>query len=55
MCAACRSSPRARRWAWVTFGTPMPPKYLALYDMNNCTPERLQGFIAKVRGEMVTW
>ena len=42
----------ARRWAWVTFGTPMPPKYLALYDMNNCTPERLQGYISKVRGEM---
>ena len=45
----------ARRWAWVTFGTAMPPKYLALYDMNNCTPERLQGFIDKVRGEMGKW
>src|SRR5688572_32153914 len=29
----------ARRWAWVTFGTLLPPKYLALYDMNNATPE----------------
>src|SRR6218665_656953 len=45
----------ARRWAWVTFGTRLPPKYLALYDMNNCTPERLQGFIDKVRGEMPSW
>lgn len=42
----------ARRWAWVTFGTLTPPKYLALYDMNNCTPERLSGFIEKVRSEM---
>ncbi|RYE80976.1 MAG: flavodoxin family protein [Hyphomicrobiales bacterium] len=42
----------ARRWAWATFGTPTPPKYLALYDMNNCTPDRLNGFIARVRGEM---
>jgi putative NADPH-quinone reductase len=45
----------ARRWAWVTFGTPMPPKYLALYDMNNCTPAQLQGFLGKVRGEMEKW
>lgn len=42
----------ARRWAWVTFRTRMPPKYLALYDMNNCTPEQLNGFIAKVRSEV---
>ena len=42
----------ARRWAWVTFGTPMPPKYLALYDMNHATPERLSGFIEKVKRAM---
>jgi NAD(P)H dehydrogenase (quinone) len=42
----------ARRWAWVTFRTPKPPKYLALYDMNNNTPAQLNGFIAKVRQEM---
>ena len=42
----------ARRWAWATFGTLTPPKYLALYDMNNCTPERLTGFIGKVRSAM---
>jgi putative NADPH-quinone reductase len=42
----------AMRWAWVTFGTPMPPKYLALYNMNGATPERLKSFIAKVRREM---
>jgi NAD(P)H dehydrogenase (quinone) len=42
----------ARRWAWVTFGTLMPPKYLALYDMNNCTPAMREGFLGKVRNEM---
>jgi putative NADPH-quinone reductase len=42
----------ARRWAWATFRTPRPPQYLALYDMNNCTPEQLQGFIDTVRAEI---
>ena len=42
----------ARRWAWITFSTLLPPKYLALYDMNNATPMRLEGFIAKVRRVM---
>ncbi|WP_375451386.1 NAD(P)H-dependent oxidoreductase [uncultured Devosia sp.] len=42
----------ARRWAWVTFRTRTPPRYLALYDMNNNTPERLTGFIEKVKAEM---
>ncbi|MDB5586065.1 MAG: Azoreductase [Devosia sp.] len=42
----------ARRWAWVTFRTPKPPKYLALYDMNNNTAEQLAGFIEKVRVEI---
>ena len=42
----------ARRWAWVTFGTLMPPKYLALYDMNNQTEAGLKGFIEKVKREM---
>ncbi len=42
----------ARRWAWATFRTPRPPEYLALYDMNNCTPEQLQGFIDTVRTEI---
>ena len=45
----------AMRWAWVTFGTPRPPKYLALYDMNNATPERLTGFIDKVKREMAAF
>lgn len=40
----------AKRWGWATFST--RPKYLALYDMNNCTPSQLSGFIDKVRGEM---
>jgi NAD(P)H dehydrogenase (quinone) len=42
----------ARRWAWVTFGTPMPPKYLALYDMNNASQARLTEFLRKVRHEL---
>jgi len=42
----------AMRWAWATFATPIPPRYLALYDMNNATPERLDGFIEKVKREM---
>jgi putative NADPH-quinone reductase len=45
----------ARRWLWATFSTLLPPKYLALYDMNNVTPERLRGFIDKVRGVMAKW
>lgn len=42
----------ARRWAWVTFGTKLPPKYLALYDMNNVSKAGLTGFIDKVRREL---
>lgn len=42
----------ARRWAWATFRTPTPPQYLALYGLNNITPERLNGFIARVRSAM---
>ena len=43
----------ARRWAWVTFQT--LPKYLALYSMNSATPERLKGFLAKVRSTMLAF
>ena len=42
----------AMRWAWVTFGTRMPPKYLALYDMNNQTKAGLERFLNKVKREM---
>jgi NAD(P)H dehydrogenase (quinone) len=42
----------AMRWAWVTFGTRIPPKYLALYDMNNQTKHGLAAFLNKVRREM---
>ena len=42
----------AMRWAWATFGTMLPPKYLALYDMNNQTEAGLKGFIDKVKREM---
>jgi NAD(P)H dehydrogenase (quinone) len=45
----------ARRWAWIMFGTLMPPKYLALYDMNNATPTHRQGFLAKVRRAMLAF
>jgi len=39
----------AKRWGWVTFGGALPPTYLALYDMNNVTPDGLKGFIDKVK------
>lgn len=42
----------ARRWAWVTFGTRLPPKYLALYDMNNVTEAGRQAFLERVRREL---
>jgi putative NADPH-quinone reductase len=43
----------AMRWGWVTFGA--RPKYLALYDMNNQSPERLGAFVDKVRREMAAF
>jgi NAD(P)H dehydrogenase (quinone) len=42
----------ARCWGWATFGGRLPPAYLALYDMNSATPERLKAFIAKVKRAM---
>lgn len=42
----------ARRWAWVTFRGRLPPRYLALYDMNNNDNTRLAAFMEKVRAEM---
>ncbi|MBE0580098.1 NAD(P)H-dependent oxidoreductase [Devosia sp.] len=45
----------ALRWGWATFRTKTPPQYLALYDMNNCTPDQLGGFITKVRNAMAAW
>jgi NAD(P)H dehydrogenase (quinone) len=42
----------ARRWAWATFSTRMPPKYLALYDMNNVSEAGRNSFIEKVRHEL---
>lgn len=45
----------ARRWGWVTFGGWLPPKYLALYDMNNVTPMQLEAFIAKVKRVIGRW
>lgn len=45
----------ARRWAWVTYRTRLPPKYLALYDMNNNREPELRAFIEKVRGEFARW
>ena len=45
----------ARRWGWVTFGGWLPPTYLALYDMNNVTPDQLKGFIEKVKRVIGRW
>jgi NAD(P)H dehydrogenase (quinone) len=45
----------ARRWAWATFQTKTPPKYLALYDMNNNREPELRAFIEKVRAEFGAW
>ena len=45
----------AMRWGWVTFGGWRPPTYLALYDMNHATPERLSGFIDKVKRVLGRW
>ena len=45
----------ARRWAWATFRTPTPPKYLALYDMNNNQEPQLRAFLDKVKGVFATW
>jgi NAD(P)H dehydrogenase (quinone) len=45
----------ARRWGWVTFGGWLPPTYLALYDMNNVSPDQLKGFIEKVRRVIGRW
>ncbi len=42
----------ARRWAWLTFGGWLPPKYLALYDMNNNREPELKQFIARVKAAM---
>lgn len=39
----------ARRWAWATFGTLLPPKYLALYKMDMRTETELRAYIAKVQ------
>ena len=45
----------ARRWAWTTFRTRRPPKYLALYDMNNNREPELKAFIEKVKAEFSRW
>lgn len=39
----------AKRWGWVTFGGWLPPTYLALYDMNNVSPDGLRAFMDKVK------
>jgi putative NADPH-quinone reductase len=42
----------ARRWAWAMFGGWLPPKYLALYNIDNCTAEQRAAYIAKVQDTM---
>ena len=41
----------ARRWAWAMFGTLMPPRYLALYNIDNASPARRQTFLDRVSRE----
>ena len=45
----------ARRWGWATFRGMRPPDYLAFYDMNKATPERLAAFIRKVKRHFARW
>lgn len=45
----------ARRWQWANYRTRLPPKYLALYDMNNNREAQLRAFIGKVRAEFSRW
>jgi putative NADPH-quinone reductase len=45
----------ARRWAWAMFGGWLPPKYLALYNIDNCTSAQREAFIAKVRRTMLAF
>lgn len=45
----------AKRWGWVTFGGWLPPTYLALYDMNNVTPDGLKAHIEKVKRIIGRW
>lgn len=45
----------AKRWGWATFGGWRPPTYLALYDMNNVTPEGLKAHLEKVRRVIGRW
>jgi NAD(P)H dehydrogenase (quinone) len=45
----------ARRWAWVTFSLPLPPKYLALYKMDRRTEPERKAFIERVRRELRKW
>lgn len=45
----------AKRWGWVTFGGWFPPTYLALYNMNAVTPERLKANIEKVKRVIGRW
>jgi putative NADPH-quinone reductase len=45
----------ARRWAWATFRTKMPPQYLALYDMNTSKEPELTRFLDKVREAFRRW
>jgi NAD(P)H dehydrogenase (quinone) len=45
----------ARRWGLVTFGGWLPPKYLALYDINNATPAQLTAFMERVRTTFQRW
>jgi putative NADPH-quinone reductase len=45
----------ARRWAWGTFQTRLPPKYLALYRMDKNGEPELKVFLNKVKAEFSRW
>jgi len=38
-----------RRFLWSVFRTRRPPRFLALYDMNNATQQKREAFVERVR------
>jgi NAD(P)H dehydrogenase (quinone) len=42
----------AKRFLWSVFRTRKPPRFLALYDMNNATQEKCEAFVERVRAAM---
>lgn len=42
----------AKHFLWSVFRTRKPPRFLALYDMNNATQEKCEAFVERVRAAM---